>query len=54
MPKVAVSCERVAIPGNLFDAVARYIRKNPQLGYVSVSEFAREALRDYIKEHRKL
>ena len=37
---------RIAIPRDLHEAIVKHIRKNPQLGYLSVSELIRAAVRD--------
>ena len=47
--------QKVGIPSDLYKDIAKHIRKNPQLGYLSVSEFVRAAFRDVIlsKKYRK-
>jgi hypothetical protein len=44
--------ESIGIPSELYEAIAKYIRKNPQLGYTGVPEFVRDVLRDALQSRK--
>lgn len=40
-------------PSDLFDEVRDFIRKHPELGYRSVAEFVRDAVREKLRRLRE-
>lgn len=54
-----VEHKTVKIPKELITSIEEIIAKNPQLGYVSSSEFIKECVRmrireDFLKTHKKI
>jgi len=38
----------VALPTDLYDELANYVKRHPKLGYTGVPEFVRDILRDVV------
>jgi len=50
MPEVY---RKVSIPDSMWREIERIIKQRPELGYSSVAEFIKEAIRDKIRELKK-
>lgn len=45
--------KNINLPIELVEEIDRYIKQNPEMGYSSRAEFAKEAIRQLLREERR-
>lgn len=45
--------KQVSIPEELYDSIEKFIGRHPELGYVSIAEFVKTAIREKIEKWNK-
>ena len=50
MPK---GYKQVSLPEEFYDDIMKFIQKHPELGYTSVAEFVKVAIREKMEKHQK-